>query len=251
MKQQRKLNEENKDSVLNELKVSSDSMQSAFQRLNLQTTQSIQANIDQHIRNSNALLQETIITSVKAIVKEELNLAMKDQQQHLPERLITIMRQSGTITPIPTMGMNGASQQSNTDDIHARVMSYLQKKMYSQAFQVSLCASDLNLLVSVCEHVNPTVLFEQKPCVLAQPVLLSLIQQLSQELSMHTEMKLKYIEEAVMNLDYTNQITREHIPTVINGLIQKIQQHIQLNPNDKLIKQMKILLMASQSFFAR
>jgi enhancer of mRNA-decapping protein 4 len=252
LKQQRKLNEDNKDVLLNEMKQLNENMQSTLQRLNVQNQQSIQCSIDQQMRSSNVQLQETIITSVKAIVKEELNSAMRDQQQHLPERLITIMRQSGTITPVPTGAMNGVNAPHGaTDDVQTRVMSYVQKKQYNQAFQASLCASDLNLLVNLCELVNPALLFEPKPCVLAQPVLLSLVQQLSQELGMHTEMKLKYIEEAIMNLDHTSPISREHIPTVISGLIQKIQQYIQLNPTDKLVKQMKMLLMASQSFFTR
>jgi enhancer of mRNA-decapping protein 4 len=55
----------------------------------------------------------------------------------------------------------------------------------------ALSASDLNLVMFVCETVNPNQVFDQEPCPLHQPVLLSLIQQLSADLVNHTKLKHK------------------------------------------------------------
>ena len=55
--------DDNKEVVLKQL---SDSLQSAIQQFN---TQSIQSNIDQQLQSSNAVLQDTLISSVKAIKK--------------------------------------------------------------------------------------------------------------------------------------------------------------------------------------
>ena len=49
---------------------------------------------------------------------------------------------------------------------------------WNDAFQASLMANNLQLVVSTCESVNPMQLFNQNPCPLSQSVLLSLIQQL-------------------------------------------------------------------------
>lgn len=45
----------------------------------------------------------------------------------------------------------------------------------------------------VCENVDPEKVFSQSPCPLSQPVLLSLIQQLSVDLAMYTDLKHKLV----------------------------------------------------------
>jgi enhancer of mRNA-decapping protein 4 len=170
---------------------------------------------------------------------------MRDQQQQMTDRLITVMRQSGTMTPANFAMPNGSA--SSIEDTRQKMMALLQKGQLNSAFQLALCAADLNLLMGVCEAVNPSQLFEQKPCPLQQPVLLSLIQQLSQDLQTHADLKLRYLEEAVLNLDQSNVLTREHMPAVIQVLVQKLQQYMHAHPNDKTMKSVKMLLMASNS----
>jgi len=48
---------------------------------------------------------------------------------------------------------------------------------------------DLGVLMYVCEMVSPSDVFSQTPCPLDQPVLLSLIQQLSADLRTQTQLK--------------------------------------------------------------
>ena len=55
----------------------------------------------------------------------------------------------------------------------------------------ALSASDLGLVVFVCERVNPQQLFNQTPCPLSQDVLLSLVNQLSHDLATFTDLKIK------------------------------------------------------------
>lgn len=57
----------------------------------------------------------------------------------------------------------------------------------------ALSASDLSLVVYLCERLNPEQLFKQMPCPLQQAVLLSLIQQLSADMMNHTDLKYRYI----------------------------------------------------------
>lgn len=60
----------------------------------------------------------------------------------------------------------------------------------------------------------------------------------------------RFLEEAVMNLDVNNPTTREHMPIVLNNLRLQLQRFINNNPNHKLTRSMKVLVMASQSLLA-
>ena len=185
---------------------------------------------------------------------------MRDQQQTLPDQLINQMRQSGTMTPISFAAPPGTDpnsvffQQANTStthDIQLQITHFLKKGLLNNAFQQALCAADLNLLENLCELVPPSQAFDAAntnvKAKLQQPVILSLIQQLSQDLNSNTELKIKYLEEALVNLDLTVPLTIEHSPSVIITLTMKLQQYIQTHPSDKLIKQMRMILLASKS----
>lgn len=82
-------------------------------------------------------------------------------------------------------------------DAQARVVSLLQRGQLNAAFQQALSASDLGLVVLACERTEPSRVFSSPVgpqgqgtrCILQQPVLLSLVQQLSADLGHRTELK--------------------------------------------------------------
>jgi len=53
----------------------------------------------------------------------------------------------------------------------------------------ALSAADLSLVLYVCRSMDPAAVFSETPCQLAQPVLLSLIQQLSANFDSDIELK--------------------------------------------------------------
>lgn len=53
--------------------------------------------------------------------------------------------------------------------------------------------NDLAMVLFVCAKVDAQKLFATTPCVLSQPILICLIQQLSTDLSTQTELKIGYI----------------------------------------------------------
>lgn len=71
----------------------------------------------------------------------------------------------------------------------AQVQQHLAKGNVEAAFQQALSASDLSLVMYVCEKVDPQQVFKNGMCILHQHVLLSLIQQLSADLAHNTEIK--------------------------------------------------------------
>jgi enhancer of mRNA-decapping protein 4 len=64
---------------------------------------------------------------------------------------------------------------------------------YNQAFQQALSASDLSLVMFLCSRASPHTVFAPTGCLLQQHVLLSLIQQLSADMSSHNDIKHRYI----------------------------------------------------------
>jgi len=153
----------------------------------------LQQQFEVNLRSTNAVLQDTIISSVKAIIKEEIHLAMRDQSQTLPDHLINSMRQSGTMTPSQPL-VSGDTGLSGSQGIWYQINQLLKKGMLNAAFQQALCAADLNLLENLCDMVSPAQAFDPANISgkgkLQQPVILSLIQQLSQDLNSNTELKV-------------------------------------------------------------
>lgn len=71
----------------------------------------------------------------------------------------------------------------------AQIQQHLLNNRIEAAFQQALSASDLSLVVYVCEKVNPYDVFKKDNTGLSQPVILSLIQQLGADLTKNTELK--------------------------------------------------------------
>merc|ERR1719228_707398 len=128
--------------------------------------------------------------------------------------------------------------------VKQNIQSLINSGRLNDAFQTALSANDLHLVVFTCELLNTTQVFNSATCPLSQSVLLSLIQQLSIELGDKTEVKHAYLHEALVNLDPNNATTRAHIKTVLSGLDASLKQYIMANPNSKMTRNMKLLVMA-------
>lgn len=139
----------------------------------------------------------------------------------------------------------------NLADAQARVLSLLQRGQLNAAFQQALSASDLGLVVLVCEKTEPTKVFATtgpgSRCLLQQPVILSLVQQLSADLGHRTELKHKWLEEAILNLDPTDPVTREHMGAVLMTLQTQLASFVATNPHNRSTRGMKVLAMAARN----
>lgn len=147
---------------------------------------------------------------------------------------------SGAVTPVP--GTQDVQQLMQN-----QILRLLNQGQINAAFQQALSAANLDVVIHTCEKANPDQVFGQIPCPLQQPVLLSLIQQLSADIETHTLLKQKYLEEAIVSLDTSNPITHEHKRGVLNGLIPKLQGFIQSHPTSPDRRSIWKLLMLAQS----
>ncbi len=247
-KQHSKKFDESREPILAQMHKFNESMASQCAQMAQVLAANLQQQFEANLRSTNAVLQDTIISSVKAIIKEEIHLAMRDQSQTLPDHLINSMRQSGTMTPIQTLP--GGEGQG----VWFQINQLVKKGMLNAAFQQALCAADLNLLENLCDMVSPGQAFDPATVSgkgkLTQPVILSLIQQLSQDLNSNTELKVKYLEEAVVHLDMSVSLTVEHSPQVITTLVENLRQYVQSH-NDRYAKQMRVLILASDSLLQK
>ncbi len=70
------------------------------------------------------------------------------------------------------------------EEMKQTIRRHLHLQRYEEAFQVALSANSLSLVLATCEMVNPAAIFNQaadgSASVLPQPVLLALVQQLSE-----------------------------------------------------------------------
>ncbi|CAL1539397.1 unnamed protein product [Lymnaea stagnalis] len=183
-------------------------------------------------------IKEDLLKDVRKIVKEEVGTSLREHGTSISNQLTSYLR-SGAATPVPS-----TTEQEDSKD---RIMRELRTGRINEAFQIALSASNLDVVVFTCESAKPLDIFSQKQCPLTQPVLLSLISQLSASLEKNFELKIKYLEEAVLNLDTSQPMTSEHIPNVLGGLVQRLQA-LEVNSADtRKLKMIKMLMMAAKS----
>ncbi|XP_029348674.1 enhancer of mRNA-decapping protein 4 isoform X1 [Acyrthosiphon pisum] len=115
---------------------------------------------------------------------------------------------------------------------------------YALAFEKALSASKLELVLFVCEKIQPELLFTP-PNALKTPIVLSLIQQLSHDLTNNTELKHKYLEAAIGSLDYTNDHHKENTNLVLikmDSSVEKFVQQYPLNPYSRRLKMLQLAI---------
>ncbi|XP_073327757.1 enhancer of mRNA-decapping protein 4 isoform X1 [Pagrus major] len=238
MKNRKQREQEARDPMIGQLQQMIDGFQSSSDQLANNITANVRAEVQHQIQMMVGNLQESILSHVQRIVKGEVSLAMKEQQAVVTSSIMQAMR-SAAGTPVPTAHLDYQTQQAN-------ILQLLQQGQLNQAFQQALSATDLNLVLYVCETIDSQQVFGQHPCPLSQPVLLSLIQQLSSNLTTRSELKISYLEDAVMNLDHGDPLTRDHMAAVLAQVRPKLFTFLQQDPHSPLSKRARRLMMMLQ-----
>ncbi|MEQ2231630.1 enhancer of mRNA decapping 4 [Ilyodon furcidens] len=238
MKNRKQREQDTRDPMIGQLQQMMDSFQSSTDQLASSISATIRAEVQHQMQMVVGNLQESILSHVQRIVKGEVSLAMKEQQAVVTSSIMQAMR-SAAGTPVPTAHLDYQTQQAN-------ILQFLQQGQLNQAFQQALSATDLNLVLYVCETIDSQQVFGQTPCPLSQPVLLSLIQQLSSNLATRSELKISYLEDALMNLDHSDPLTRDHMSSVLAQVRPKLITFLQQDPHSPLSKRARRLLMMLQ-----
>ncbi|XP_011474645.1 enhancer of mRNA-decapping protein 4 isoform X1 [Oryzias latipes] len=238
MKSRKQREQEARDPMVTQLQQMMDSFQRNTDQLASSISTTVRSEVQHQMQMMVGNLQESILSHVQRIIKGEVSLAMKEQQAVVTSSIMQAMR-SAAGTPVPTAHFDYQTQQAN-------ILQLLQQGQLNQAFQQALSATDLSLVLFVCETIDSQQVFGQHPCPLSQPVLLSLIQQLSSNLATRTELKISYLEDAVMNLDHSDPLTRDHMASVLAQIRPKLIAFLQQDPQNPLSKRARRLVMMLQ-----
>ncbi|XP_032678141.1 enhancer of mRNA-decapping protein 4 [Odontomachus brunneus] len=236
-------------------------IQDAFVMGTREYLQSIDAIIDKQCQRRNEQLSEALSTLVREELQTELNRNFRTMQDGTIRAIRDSIRENlsqqlSDISSVRSRATTPAIPVAAIADAQARIMSHLQKGQYNAAFQQALSASDLGLVVLVCERTEPSTVFscagaQGSRCILQQPVILSLVQQLSADLGHRTELKHRWLEDAILNLDVNDPVTREHIGTVLMTLQNQLGAFLASNPNHRSARRMKMLAMAARALLSQ
>ncbi|XP_076848019.1 enhancer of mRNA-decapping protein 4 isoform X3 [Brachyhypopomus gauderio] len=243
VKNRKQREQDARDPVIGQLQQMIDTLQTSQDQMATTVAASVRSEVQHQLHLIVGNLQDSILTQVQRIVKGEVSLAMKEQQAAVTSSIMQAMR-SAAGTPVPTAHLDYQAQQ-------ATILQLLQQGQLNEAFQQALSAADLNLVLYVCETVDSQQVFGQHPCPLHQAVLLSLIQQLSTSLATRTDLKISYLEDAVMNLDHGDPVTRDHMSAVLAQVRQKLFQFLQQDPHSPLSKRARRLMMMLQGLVSQ
>ncbi|KAG7201645.1 hypothetical protein KM043_004376 [Ampulex compressa] len=235
-------------------------VQDAFVRGTREYLQNIDVATEKQYQQRNEQQSEALSSLVREELQTELNKSLTNLQEETVRTIRDTVRENlsqqlAEITTACSRATTPAIPVPAVADAEARVLSLLQRGQLNAAFQQALSASDLSLVELVCERIEPSRVFscpiglqEQGPrCILQQPVILSLIQQLSADLGHRTDLKHRWLEEAILNLDSTDPVTREHMGTVLMALHNQLSTFLVANPDHRYTRRMKMLAMAARA----
>jgi hypothetical protein len=153
-----------------------------------------------------------------------------------PEKLVTAPRTKSTTPkvdtttppfpeavqpPAPQPAPAPAPQAKTLEEIAAELQKAVTEEKFDEAITLSLSARNLDLVQSVCTILDPKK--EDIIPRLSQRVLISLIQQLSADLSANTLLKLEWIHIATPLIDVADSIIAPHVGKVLGKLHQTLE----------------------------
>ncbi|XP_026271713.1 enhancer of mRNA-decapping protein 4 isoform X1 [Frankliniella occidentalis] len=216
------------------------SVAESMQTSHEQQTLLLKSTLDNNLQKLQTSLLDKLNKTVSDTVKGNLAQGFKQQKAVIEESVLT------SLNAVRSRAVSPAQSVSDYASMERRVLNFIQERDYNSAFQQALSASSIALVLAVCERVDPQEVFSSQPFPLKQNVLLSLIQQLSVDLNDHTELKRRYLEEAVMSLDPNDSDVRKHL-YIISKLQEQLMAFVQGHPGSALSRQMKMLYMATSN----
>ncbi|KAH8335925.1 hypothetical protein KR074_007164 [Drosophila pseudoananassae] len=210
----------------------------------------------EELNNKLGMLKQLVETSLHKH-RTELTDAMLETQREVKSLEILLARQvQETIRAelrkhMETQNMAMRSQAATpapTYDLRDSIKQLLLAGQINKAFHQALLANDLTLVEFTLRHTDSNQAFAPEGCRLEQKVLLSLIQQISADMSNHNELKQKYLNEALLAINMADPITREHAPKVLSELYRNCQMFIKNCPKNSQFSNVRLLMKAIMGY---
>ncbi len=103
-------------------------------------------------------------------------------------------------------------------DVRAELTSLLRAGKYEQSFSKALSLQDVATVGWLAAQADAATVLSREPCPLSQMVLLSLVQQLSADLTTTLSAKLAWIREAAMLINPHDPLLARHVWPVLEGV---------------------------------
>jgi enhancer of mRNA-decapping protein 4 len=113
---------------------------------------------------------------------------------------------------------SGALSPAAQVDVRGELSSLLRSHQYEQAFSRALGLQDVSTVGWLCTQADAAAVLSRDPCPLSQMVLLSLVQQLSADLTASLAAKLAWIREAALQLNPKDPVLARHLRPVLEGV---------------------------------
>ncbi|CAH8610399.1 unnamed protein product [Schistosoma intercalatum] len=127
--------------------------------------------------------------------------------------------------PLPTLTTTTPTTSSSSmkQDKLTRLFRQAQVLIHSDrlvdALELALVSTDQPLLLDICNDIDVNKLFSSGDHTIGQNILLSLIHQLScGDLSAQLDLKVKYLQEAILCLEFDDPTTSVHGPAILHLL---------------------------------
>lgn len=205
------------------------------------------------IPNELKLTNERLVNNVTGIILNDLTQKFQDLELNINKNIAENIENgieksfANQSTVYEESVMSVVRSQSQTPicyDIKEQIQALILQNKINKAFHQALLANDLNLVEYTIDKADIQLVFN--PCSLDQKVILSLIQQITADMTCHTDIKQKYLSEAILSLDFRDSITKDHAPKILKEVCEKCQQFLSNQPSSHLASSVKMLLMAAK-----
>ncbi|XGW21430.1 hypothetical protein V3C99_004413 [Haemonchus contortus] len=222
--------------VRNALNENSVAVENSIQANHKLSADAVSHRVTERLRESLTTMVVPAIERICAQLFKQLNDNFRhglDQylQQMRALQTATLAAVAATATPAPSLSV-GADRQA--------LAHMIKTNQIPLAFETALNQGDQTALEFVCNNVDPDEIFRY-PGTLSQPVLLSLLQQLSLRLDSDTDLKFRYMEHIVDVLQPHDDDIGVMVPKVIEGLMQSLTEFYNLTANPQLKRQARVL----------
>ncbi|XP_073824958.1 enhancer of mRNA-decapping protein 4 homolog Ge-1 [Musca autumnalis] len=201
---------------------------------------SFRQHLDSILIKHRSSVQEAMLDTRKDMKSLELLLSRQIQETIRTEIRKSFESQAAVIR-----------SQANTPapmyDMKETIKHLLLQGQINKAFNQALLGNDLSLVEYTLKCADHNAVFTPD-CCLEQKVLLSLIQQISADMSNHNEVKQNYLAEALLAINPHDPITREHAPKVLQELFRNCQMFLINYPKSPQCSNVRMLMKAVQAF---
>lgn len=189
----------------------------ATQAMFQQMQAALSAGLEEHLQASKAALTEptALASQLAASLASAQSLAASLNQGQQQLQLMRAQSVSGT--------GGTRSPAAAPVDVRSELSSLLKAGKHEQAFNKALGLQDVSTVGWLATQADAPTVLSQEPCPLSQLVLLSLVQQLSADLTTHLAAKLAWIREATMLINPQDPQMARHVKPVLESVHSALQ----------------------------